>query len=108
MITVDIADLIWRRFEPMQIRQAYVWAALGGVAVHTMGSITGDAFKGAPRVFHGQRFAHLFACDRDTLIACAVDLGCRPQWVQKDDDEQRRHFDITGRRLREALLRCQG
>ncbi len=97
----------WRRFEAREIRQAYGWAAAGGVAVHCMGDVTGDAFPGAPRVFHGRRFAHLFAGGRDELVAAAKSLGCRPSWIQKDDDDMRRHFDITGTKLAAALARCR-
>lgn len=96
----------WRLFTIRQLPDAYAWAAGGGIAIHHMGGITGDVFKNAPRVFKGRPFAHMFGPDRELLIEAAVSIGCNPAWIQKDDDDQRRHFDLTGRILKRALTLC--
>ncbi len=89
-----------------ELREAYAFAAAGGIAVHQMGDITGDVFKNAPSVFHKKKFAHLFGPNRELLTAAAVELGCKPSWIQKVDDPQRMHFDLVGSILQKALKRC--
>lgn len=100
------SSLKWKLFEMRQIRDAFAWAEAGGVAVHSMGDVTGDAFKNAPNVFKGRKFAHLFGPSRDALIEAALSIGCKRQWIQKDDDPLHRHFDLTGAILRRALEKC--
>lgn len=98
--------MTWRVFQMRELAEAYEHARKGGFAVHVMDDITGDAFPNAPRVFRGKRFAHLFGPTRGALIEAAKSLGCNPRWVQRDDDDKRRHFDLTGRILEKALARC--
>lgn len=96
----------WRVFMMHEIREAFAFAASGGIALHLMGDITGDAFKNAPRVFKGRKFGHLFGPNREALTTAAVSLGCKPEWIQKVDDPKRMHFDLVGSRLERAKKLC--
>ena len=90
----------------MEIHAAYDFAASGGIALHLMGSVTGDVFKNAPKVFKGRQFGHLFGPNREALTSAAMSLGCKPSWIQKIDDPRRMHFDLVGSKLEKAKKLC--
>lgn len=97
----------WKIFQIRELCEAYAFAGSGGIAIHLMGTITGDRFKNAPRVFRGKEFAHLFGPNLETLISAARSIGCKPEWIQKSEDPKRRHFDLVGAKLQRALKRAR-
>lgn len=53
------------------------------------------------------KWSHLMAFppDRDELIAFGKKIGLKPEWMQKDNNNILRHFDITDRMRNVAIAR---
>src|SRR6266508_4310855 len=103
----------WRYFRRREIREARLWAAMGGIAVHdNEGAFpfvreTGDFKIGSrPRTY--RETAHLLARDAAALIAAASEIGIshdRAQaWLQH---RSALHLDIFGSPLRRAVELCE-
>jgi hypothetical protein len=56
----------------------------------------------APRCFRGKLSAHLMADSEAELVAYAVSIGMREDWIQKRGTAYV-HFDVTGSRLNRVL-----
>jgi len=89
----------WRYFRMYEVREAKLWAAMGGVAVHDN--------EGAFPFRRWRRTAHLLAPDVEALIAAGVAIGMtRTQaqaWLQRGSTL---HLDIFGSPLRRAIAKC--
>lgn len=57
-----------------------------------------DNHPTAPRCFKGKLAAHLTADTEEELVAYAVSIGMRREWLQKRGTAYC-HFDVTGSRL---------
>ena len=84
----------WRYFGTRQVREARVWAAEGGIAVHE------NIWKS-----RGRRTCHLLARTEAELVAAARSVGCEDWWIQRT---RTLHFDLVEVYLERALARCGG
>jgi hypothetical protein len=82
----------WRYFGSRQVREARLWAARGGVAVHE------NIWRS-----RGRRTCHLLAKDEPALLDAARQLGCSARWIQRT---RTIHFDLVEIHLERALARC--
>lgn len=82
----------WRYFRTREVREARIWAANGGIAVHE------NIWKS-----RGRRTAHLLGPDEVALIRAAREVGCQDWWIQRT---RTLHFDLVDPHLTWALVRC--
>lgn len=82
----------WRYFTSREVREARLWAAEGGIAVHE------NIWKS-----RGRRTCHLLAEDETRLLAAAASVGCAEWWIQRT---RTLHFDLVELHLELALARC--
>jgi len=83
----------WRYFRSREVKEARLWAARGGIAVHE------NIFRS-----RGRRTCHLLANDETALVEAAVSVGCSPWWVQRT---RTLHFDLVEGYLERALALCR-
>lgn len=89
-----------------QVREAIVYAADGGQALHV--HTLHRAVAGAPACFRRSRqAAHLFDRDADRLRRTVRRLGVRVILVEREGTD-RQHVDLCGRPLERALAECGG
>jgi hypothetical protein len=82
----------WRYFKSREVREAKIWAAAGGIAVHE------NIWKS-----RGRRTCHLLAREEAELISAATSVGCSEWWIQRTRTV---HFDLVAIHLERALARC--
>lgn len=87
----------WRYFRVREVREAKLWAAAGGVAVHDN--------EGMFPYKRWRRTAHLLAQDARALIAAGAEVGMRQAWLQRDASTL--HYDLFGSPLRRAVAKCE-
>lgn len=92
-----------RKFTVRQIREALIYAAQGGQALHLHRFV----FPNSPGVFRnavakGQDVAHLFDTDYERLVDTAKALGVRTIVVERRDTV-RQHIDLCCGPLKKAL-----
>lgn len=88
-------------FFQREIREAYAYAAAGGMALH----LCSVAFAGpqAPGCFRrGEQFAHLFDQNYDRLIGTAKCFGVKVV-VPQHCGTYRQHVDLCGKPLARAI-----
>lgn len=89
-------------FLQREIREAYAFAAAGGMALHVCQS-RGLVTAAAPRCFQrSEQFAHLFDQNYDRLIGTVKHFGVRvvvPQYC----GTYRQHVDLCGAPLERAI-----
>lgn len=89
-------------FQQREIREAYAYAAAGGIALHVCSS-RGLVSDAAPGCFQrSEQFAHMFDQNYERLIALAKTFGVRvirPQHC----GTYRQHIDLCGKPLEKAI-----
>lgn len=100
----------WKLFAFGELEQAFAHADAGGISVHHGGD-DGGIYPGAPAVFRGRPFAHLFAKDEAALVKAAASVGCKASWIQREyprrGRSRRTHFDLVGRTYARAKRLCE-
>lgn len=92
-----MAELAWRYFRLREIREAKLWAAAGGIAVHDN--------EGVFPFRRYKRTAHLLARDARELVAAGAEVGMRQVWLQRD--ALLLHYDLFGSPLGRAIAKCE-
>lgn len=92
-----MSALGWRYFRWHEIREAKLWAAAGGVALHDN--------EGRFPFRRWRRTAHLIAQDAAALVAAGREIGLRQAWLQRDASLL--HYDVFGSPLHRAVAKCE-
>lgn len=99
-----------KHFRQNELRDALIFAAGGGLALHTHRVIPSS--RRAPRCFvqavaRGEDIAHLFCLDAALLRKTAVALGVRVVYIDREGTPSQ-HIDLCSGPLRKALGMCDG